>query len=77
MGIHGVSEENIIVFFADDKNVFDEKMLLNAAGLSGRCHPHTMGEVIFVGSKESDEMYNARLMLRFLNKTAWELGCLK
>jgi competence protein ComFA len=69
--------ENILVFFADDNMVFDEKALIDAAGLSGRSVEHGGGEVVFVGSKESEEMYHTKLMLRFINKLAWEMGYLK
>lgn len=66
--------ENVILFFADQREIFDEKSLLYGAGI---CENGGPGEVIFVGSKESDEMYNVKLMLRFMNKTAWEMGYLK
>lgn len=67
---------NVLVYFADVNSVFDEKALLDAAGLSGE-GDYGPGEVIFVGSKENDEMYNARMMLRFINKKAWEMGYLR
>lgn len=70
-------EENIIVFMADDNTVFDEKNLLKAAAIPGRYYSYKSGEVIFVGARESDEMYNTRMMLRSINKSAWEMGYLK
>ena len=75
--INLVDEENVIVFFADEESVFDEKELLDVAGLAGKLPLHKMVEVIFVGSKESEEMYNAKLMLRHLNRLAWEMGYVK
>lgn len=68
--------ENVLVYFADDSSVFDEKALLDAAGLSGETNTGP-GQVIFVGSRENDKMYNARMMLRYINKQAWEMGYLK
>lgn len=67
---------NVLVYFADDSSVFDEKTLLSAAGLSVRGDSDP-AEVVFAGSRESDEMYNARMMLRFMNKQAWEMGYLR
>lgn len=76
MHIHVEGAENVVVFFADDR-IFTEKALLDAAGLSGRCPTQVPCEVIFTGSRESDEIYNSRMMLRSLNKYAWEMGYLK
>lgn len=75
--IHVGEEENIIVFFADESKAFDEKTLISLAGLSGRSNSRASGEVLFVGSGESDEMYNARHMMRYINKAAWEMGYVK
>lgn len=68
--------ENIIVFFADDE-AFGERELINAAGLAGKLSAHGIGQVMFVGSKESEEMYNAKMMIRELNRNAWDMGYLK
>lgn len=67
---------NTIVFFAENDR-YNEKTLVEAAGMSGRIKTRIPNEVIFVGSRESDEMYNAKMLLRFLNKCAWEMGYLK
>lgn len=75
MNIRG--RENIMVLFADESGIFDEKTLLDAAGISAESGGNEPGEVIFAGSRESDEMYNARLMMRFFNKQAWEMGYLR
>jgi len=75
--IYVEEEENIIVLFADDTVIFDEKALLDVAGMAGRINIHMPEEVIFVGSKETDEMHNAKSMIRSLNKNAWEMGYLK
>ncbi|KPU44728.1 hypothetical protein OXPF_18140 [Oxobacter pfennigii] len=69
--------ENIIVFLADDENVFDERSLLLCAGLCGMSDLQSSGEVVYVASKENRPMEKAREMLRFLNKCAWEMGYLK
>lgn len=66
--------ENIMVFSADDGSVFNEKALLNASGLSVKLDYYNTMEVLFIGSKESSEMYNARMMIRHMNKYAWEMG---
>jgi len=70
-------EENIIVFFADEARIMDEKTLIGLAGMSGRFNNNNSGEVLFIGAEESVEMYNAKHMIRFINKTAWEMGYLK
>jgi late competence protein required for DNA uptake (superfamily II DNA/RNA helicase) len=69
--------ENVIVLFADDSRVFDEKVLLDAAGLSSEAPAGECDEVVFVGARETDAMYNAKQMIRAMNKTAWEKGYLR
>lgn len=74
--------ENLIVFFADKREVFNEKALLNILMLppEHRSLGNRFGspyEVIFVGAHETEEMHNARIMLRQFNKKAWEMGYIK
>lgn len=70
-------EENVLIFLADDREIFNERTLLYGAGFARRNEGCSIGEVIFIGSKETEEMYNAKLMLRFLNKSAWEMGYMR
>jgi Superfamily II DNA/RNA helicase required for DNA uptake (late competence protein) len=74
--VYSKEQKNVLVYFADDR-AFNEKALLSAAGIQGWSGQDVLGEVVFVGSRESDEMYNTRMMMRFINKQAWEMGYLK
>lgn len=80
---HGRNKENVIVFFADKREVFNEKALLNALMVSGMDNAYPINsagtpyEALFVGTHESEEMHNVKVMLRLFNKKAWEMGYIK
>lgn len=67
---------NVMVFFAEHK-IFDYKRLVYLSSRASRSKSLDRGEVIFLSNELSEDMDNAKEILRELNKKAWEAGFLR
>jgi late competence protein required for DNA uptake (superfamily II DNA/RNA helicase) len=70
-----LSGVNVMIFFADDE-VFDYKKLTYLSSRASRSKSLDREEVIFLSKDISEDMENAKEILRELNKRAWEEGLL-
>lgn len=66
---------NVMVFFAEDE-IFNYKKLVYLSSRASRSKSLERGEVIFLSNELSEDMDNAKDILRELNKRAWEAGFL-
>lgn len=71
-----INNINVMVFFANDKS-FNYKKLVYLSGKAGLNRKTHRGEVIFLGNCESDAMCEAKNIMRYFNKEAWEMNLLK
>lgn len=65
----GVTIKNlqVIVCHSDQENIYDKNTLIQIAGRAGRKYDAPDGEVIFVGSKETKSMVDAKNEIEFCN----------
>ena len=71
-----VPKAKVLVLFADYERIFDQGTLVQMAGRSGRLDADPVGEVLFVGKKQTEEIQGACRVIKKMNLEAGEKGYL-
>ncbi|TCP64086.1 competence protein ComFA [Heliophilum fasciatum] len=71
-----VPRANVVVLFAENERIFDERALIQMAGRAGRSSERPDGTVWFVGTRKTSAMQEALTSIRWLNEEARKKGFL-
>ncbi|QGG47477.1 DEAD/DEAH box helicase [Heliorestis convoluta] len=71
-----VPRANVVVLFAENERIYDERTLIQMAGRAGRSTERPFGEAWFVGTRVTASMKEAERSIRWLNEEARKKGYL-
>lgn len=71
-----VPRANVVVLFAENERIYDDRTLIQMAGRAGRSTERPYGDVWFVGTRVTPAMKEAVRSIRWLNEEALNQGFL-